>query len=63
MLGIRTAHPEPPKQVGLFRSGVHAASVVEHLACIDAVRDELGARLWRSHRSNRGDVDNCLIHI
>jgi hypothetical protein len=36
MLGIRTADPEPPKQVGLVRAGVHAAGAVEHLADLDA---------------------------
>jgi len=44
MLGIRTADPEPPKQVGLVRASVHAAGVVEHLARVDAVRDEFVAR-------------------
>ena len=43
MLGIRTADPEPPKQVGLVRAGVHAAGVVEHLADLDAATEQLVA--------------------
>src|SRR5258705_5716547 len=44
MLGIRTADPEPPKQVGLVSASVHAARVVEHFGRVDAVRDEFLAR-------------------
>src|SRR6267378_4318853 len=43
MLGIRTADPEPPKQVGLIRASVHAAGVVEHLADLDAATEQLAA--------------------
>jgi len=43
MLGIRTADPEPPKQVGLVRASVHAAGV-EYLGRVDAVRDQFVAR-------------------
>ena len=43
MLGIRTADPEPPKQVGLVRASVHAAGVVEHLADLDAASEQLVA--------------------
>ena len=43
MLGIRTADPEPPKQVGLVRASVHAAGVVEHLADLDAAIEQLVA--------------------
>ena len=44
MLGIRTADPEPPEQIGLVRAGIHAAAVVEHLADLDAAGEELVAR-------------------
>src|SRR5580704_18602878 len=43
MLGIRTGDPEPPKQVGLVRAGVHAAGVVENLADLDAASEQLVA--------------------
>ena len=43
MLGIRTADPEPPKQVGLIRAGVHAAAVVENLADLDPATQQLVA--------------------
>ena len=43
MLGIRTADPEPPKQVGLVRASVHAGGVVEHLADLDAATEQLVA--------------------
>ena len=43
MLGIRTADPEPPKQVGLVRAGVHAAAVVENLADLDAASEQFVA--------------------
>ena len=43
MLGIRTADPEPPKQVGLIRAGVHAAAVVENLGDLDAASQQLVA--------------------
>jgi hypothetical protein len=42
-LGIRTADPEPPKQVGLVGAGVHAAGVVENLADLDAASEQLVA--------------------
>src|SRR3984893_15985727 len=41
MLGIRTANPAPPKQVGLVRASVHAAGVVERLADLDAATEQL----------------------
>ena len=44
MLGIGTAQPPPPKQVGLVRACVHTAGVVEDFARIDAMREEFGAR-------------------
>src|SRR5882757_8829466 len=40
-LGIRTADPEPPEQVGLVRAGVHAGGVVERLADLDAATAQL----------------------
>src|SRR5271166_4178691 len=43
MLGIWTADPEPPKQVGLVRAGVHAAGVVERLADRDPATKQLFA--------------------
>ena len=43
MLGIRTADPEPPKQIGLVRAGVHVAGVVEHLADLDAATEQFVA--------------------
>ena len=43
MVGIRTADPEPPKQVGLVRASVHAVGVVEHLADLDAATEQLVA--------------------
>src|SRR3984893_17487154 len=43
MLGIRTANPEPPKQVGLVRAGVHPTGVVEHLADRDTAAKQLFA--------------------
>ncbi len=43
MLGIRTADPEPPKQVGLVRAGVHPAAVVERLADRDTAAKQLFA--------------------
>ena len=45
MLAIRTADPEPPKQVGLVRAGVHAAGVVENLRRAAARRGR--RRCWR----------------
>src|SRR5271167_5172631 len=41
MLGIPTADPAPPKQVGLVLASVHAAGVVEHLADPDATTEQL----------------------
>ena len=35
-LGIRTADPQPPKQVGLVLASVHVAASVEYLADLDA---------------------------
>ena len=43
MLGIGTADPEPPEQIGLVRAGIHAAGVVEHLADLDAAAEQLVA--------------------
>src|SRR5271166_6460275 len=43
MLGIQTADPAPPKQVGLIRASVHAGVVVEHLADLDAAPEQLFA--------------------
>src|SRR4051794_9694388 len=44
VVGIRTANPEPPKQVWLVSASVHLASVVEHLANPDAATEQLVAR-------------------
>src|SRR5260370_28674021 len=41
MLGIRTADPAPPKQVGLVWASVHAAGIVEHIADLDAATEQL----------------------
>jgi hypothetical protein len=43
VVGIRTANPEPPKQVGLVRASVHVAGVVEHLADPNAATEQLVA--------------------
>ncbi len=43
MLGIRAADPEPPEQIGLVRTGVDAAGVVECLADLDAATAQLAA--------------------
>src|SRR5882672_397129 len=43
MLGIRTADPDPSKQVGLVRARVHASGVVEHFADLDAAIEQLFA--------------------
>src|SRR5262245_55878411 len=43
MLGIRTADPEPPKQVRFVRTGVHTAGVVKHLADLYAATKQLFA--------------------
>src|SRR5258705_437126 len=40
MLGIRTANPEPSKEVRLIPAGVHAF-VVEHLTNLDAATEQL----------------------
>ena len=42
-LRIRTADPEPPKQVGLVLTGVNPAGVVENLADLDAAGEQLVA--------------------
>ena len=44
MLGIRTVDPDPPKQVGLVRTGVNVAGAVEHLADLNAVTEQILAR-------------------
>jgi hypothetical protein len=41
MLGIRTADPDPPKQLGLVRANMHVAGVVEHFADRDAAAEQL----------------------
>src|SRR6185295_4328236 len=43
MLGIRTRDSESPKQVGLVRTGIHAAGAVEHLADLDAATAQVAA--------------------
>ena len=43
MLGVRTADPNSPKQVGLVRAAVHTVAV-EHLADLDVATEQLGAR-------------------
>src|SRR5882672_3410120 len=42
-LGIPTADPLPPKQVGLIRASVYAAGVMEHVADLDAATEQLRA--------------------
>src|SRR6266446_6198178 len=42
MLGVGTADPNSPKQVGLVRAAVHTVAV-EHLADLDAATEQLGA--------------------
>jgi hypothetical protein len=42
MLGIRTADPDPSKQVGLVRASVHAGVVVERFADLDAAIEQFG---------------------
>src|SRR4051794_26647996 len=44
MLGIFTVDSPSPKQIGFVRASVHAARVVEQLACVDAVGNDLVAR-------------------
>ena len=46
MVGIRTANPEPPKQVRRVRASVHVAGVVEHLADPDAATEQLVAGVF-----------------
>src|SRR5262245_21462446 len=41
MLGIRTADPMPPEQVGLVRAGMDAAGAVEHLADLGTPAEKL----------------------
>jgi len=43
MLGIRTADPDPSKQVGLVRARVDAGGVVEHFADLDAAIEKFFA--------------------
>src|SRR5882724_11916521 len=43
VLGIRTANPDPPKQIGLVRADVRVAGAVEHLADLDAATEQLVA--------------------
>jgi hypothetical protein len=43
MLGIRTADPDPSKQVGLVRARLHICGVVEHFADLDAAIEPLFA--------------------
>jgi hypothetical protein len=43
MLGIRTADPTPPEQVGLVRAVVYAGRVVKHLADLNSATQELVA--------------------
>jgi hypothetical protein len=43
LLGIRTAYPAPPKQVGFVRAVVRAGRVVEHLADLNSTTEELVA--------------------
>jgi hypothetical protein len=39
MLGIWTADPEPPEQVGIVRATVRCAGIVERLADFDAATE------------------------
>ena len=43
MLRIRTADSTAPKQVGLVRTSVDAAGLVEHLADLDSAPEQLVA--------------------
>src|SRR5271167_1699640 len=43
MLGVPTADPLPPKQVGLIWASVYAAGVMEHLADLDGATQQLSA--------------------
>src|ERR1700692_2431452 len=43
VVGIRTANPDPPKQIGLARADVHVAGAVEYLADLDAATEQLVA--------------------
>ena len=43
MLGVPTADPLPPKQIGLIWASVYAAGVMEHLADLDAATEQLSA--------------------
>src|SRR6516162_5161673 len=66
MLGIRTADPEAPKQVGLVRSSVHAAVVVEHLADLDAATEQLvagGLDVGDDHVQALGGAGCCRGNI
>src|SRR5207302_10765799 len=44
MLGIRTADPDPTKQVGLVWAGMHVARIVEYLADLNAATEKLITR-------------------
>ena len=50
MLGVPTADPFPPKQVGLIWASVYAAGVMEHLADLYAATQQFSAA-----RLNVGD--------
>ncbi len=41
MLGVRTVDPDPPKQIGLVRTGVDVAGAVEHFADLNAVAEQI----------------------
>jgi len=66
MLGIRTADPEAPKQVGLVRASVHAGVVVEHLADLDAPTEQLvagGLDVGDDHVQALGGAGCCRGNI
>ena len=44
MLGIRAVDPDPPKQVGLVRAGIHVAGAVKYLADLNAATEQIVAR-------------------
>ena len=44
MIGIRTAHPQPAKQIGFVRTGINPGSIVEYFADGNSATQQLVAR-------------------
>ena len=66
MLGIRTADPGLPKQVGLVCASVHAAGAVEHLADLDAATEQLfagGLDVGDGHIQALGGAGCCRCDV